>query len=244
MPEWLSLALMLGLTGQPVSTPAEDEAQIVAEAIEDATELASRGQHAAALDVVTRARQRFDDPRLTYMEAQLLRLTGDCDTAVERYREFLGTEPDAVDRQYALESIEECGGDPNPPAESEPSIPEPKLEPDVPPPSAVELEPVPANLGPAPRSRDPRPTSLGLLISGGAGIVVGGVLLGAGFGVRAAAIDGGLTLEDYQGRERTAGGLGVSGVVVMSMGAALLTAGVIHALVSKRRRTQDRVASW
>lgn len=248
MLEWVPIAL--ALSGQPsAAAGGEPDAQMVAETIDEATELAARGRHVEALDVVTRARDRVDDPRLTYMEAQLLRFTGDCDAAIERYHEFLETDPDSVDRQYARASIEECGGDPDaaPPLPAqEPTVREPEPEPAafVPPPSAVVDDPAPTNAGRAPVQRSPRATSIGLLIGGGAGVLVGAGLLGAGFGVRGAAVNGGLTLERYQDRERTAAGLGASGIVVMSVGAAVLTAGLIHALATKRRRTQARVAAW
>lgn len=171
-------------------------------------------------------------PALRYAQGQLARELGDCERALEFYRQFLETtEPNTRAREEVLMNMARCQAATELPA-TEPPAPEP-----VPDPAPV--EPVP--------DRPPRrmePATVGLLV---AGSVTSAAALGLGIaaGLELRAADDATQLDAFEGhRRRSRIELGV-GVAAGSVGIALLVAGIVRGVRHRRDRALGhRLDPW
>jgi hypothetical protein len=214
----------------------EDDA--VDAAIATAQAQAAAGDLDEALATVREARETSEEPDLLFVEAQLLRLHGDCPTALERYRAFLATDPPAEDRAVAEANAKACEET----IEQEP--PPPVVEPET---AAPPLQP------PPPREPEPAPRpdrsqrQLGVTIvlwTGGAAILATGAgLYGAAWGERRASTRDALTLDEYLERERNARVMSGVGIAGLAVGATVLVvAAVRQAILAKRKRSARRAS--
>ncbi len=213
-------------------------------AIEAAKVRAAAGDYDGALATVRAARQRNDDPDLIFVEAQLLRISGDCGAALERYDEFLARDPPAEDRveveRYITACEEQVGPRPalvTPPPDPA-SMPAPTDSPTEPRPSGLEPSP-PPNPPPATRDR----VGLALWISGGVLLAGGTGVYASSWVLRGRAERGDPTLDDYLARERRASVLNGVGLATMSVGVAILLAATVRHVIRRRQRRESGVLS-
>lgn len=99
----VSLALAAIVSAGP--GPTQD---VVDAAIVVAQAHAAAGDYDQALNTVREARRLSDHRDLIVVEAQILRLSGDCKTAVDLYREFIETDPPEQDRRFAESNLHAC----------------------------------------------------------------------------------------------------------------------------------------
>ena len=174
------------------------------------------------------------------MEAQLLRLSGDCTEALDRYRDFLATEPPAEDRAVAEANVKTCeeqvGEQPEPP-------PPPVVEPDPEPPPAPIVTAPPRDDAPQQSKREVAVT-IALWTTGAVVLATGAGLYGGAWSERNAARRDTLTLDQYLERERRAEVLSGVGIAGLAVGGAILVAAAIRqAIVAKRRRASGVLSS-
>jgi hypothetical protein len=161
------------------------------------------------------------------MQAELVRRQGRCEEALELYKRFLSENPPAEDISAAERSMEECR------AEVEPAP--------APPPAAVAPEtdpPPPRAAPPAPRRWYADPLGNGLFWPGLAVAAAGSGLLGAAHRNRAAAEDAD-SEPAYLDTLGAAPEMSAAGIALLSVGGALMLAGVIrYAVVARRAKRQ------
>lgn len=211
----------------PGGSPLESaEAQA---AFDEAMAAFERGDYAEAEAALKRAYHHEPDPELLYARAQMLRSLGDCERAATLYRAYLATNP--AKREDAEENLARCLALLETQGASSPG------------PTAIAAEPEPAPAGPlqpapqpTPQPRRWRPDGWTVAL-GSVGLVATGV--GAALvpvSIRGAAQASGRT--DHQGyrQDYTRARRGyVAGVIVLSVGSALLVATVVQAIVRARR---------
>lgn len=225
------------------SPPGEDVRAVVDRA-EDAF---ARGDYDAASEHFARAFELEDDRHYLYAWAQAERLGGDCEAAVELYRQFLTLEPPQTEADLARENLERCGADPEPtPAVTEPVSPEPTelTEPKDEPAPAVQIRPA----EPEPRDRDSRDwlrDPVGGVLSGVgiAAMAAGAGVLGHGF-----VLDGDApsapTEDEFVDRKDRARTQVIAGAATLGVGSALLLGGIVRYVVVRRRSRVTPSMSW
>lgn len=103
-PASLALAALLG-----ASAPAEEsEPSTPSEFVERAQAQFRDGDYNGAAQSLSRAYELEPSPATAYAWAQAARLSGDCETAVERYQEFLDSEPDEGPASAAQANLDRC----------------------------------------------------------------------------------------------------------------------------------------
>jgi tetratricopeptide (TPR) repeat protein len=183
-------------------------------------------------------------PALLYSIAQAQRLSGDCKTAADTYRQVVEQLPNDRLGELARANVERCNAA-APPPKPEPPKPEPP-KPEPPPAPVAQPEPAPAPpppavAAPAPAEQPPRWYQDWIgnsLVIGG--VVVGGVGLALwldGHGDVADAnaspdYDTYLERQDAAESGRTMQELGVAGIVI---GAALIGGGIAHYVIAQPR---------
>lgn len=229
----LALALVLA----PVPTePAPTDAS-ASEPVEDPAARAARlfgaGEFLEAAEAFEEAFAISGDPALVFGRAQALRRAGNCGAAIDEFERFIALGPPQPDIDEANEVIEACnrvlgiaaGDDPKPPVAAAPT--------DVPPP-------------PPPKPRRPwhrDPAGIALLTGGITVAALGGGLLGGSY---ARASDrGGESETEWTSRGRSVRTLSITGIVALSIGAALmLGAAARYGVVARRdRRSPSELAS-
>lgn len=191
---------------------------------EHAAELWQAGDYEGADAELAAAAAIEPTPALQYARGQLARELGDCERALELYREFLPhTEPNTRAREEVLMNMARCEAT-MPTATQAPEPARPVVD-------AMPAEPTPL----APPVRRVDPAAVGLLASG-SGLTAGALGLGIAGGLdrRAAATTD--LLDDFERRRRRSRiELGVA-AAAGSVGVALLVAGLVR-WVEHRRRT-------
>ncbi len=206
----------------PATTPDPEAAQ---RALDEAERAADREDLLGVAKALEQA-YRFDpQPRYLYMRANVLREAGSCRAAIAVFEEYLEV---ATTPEDAREWIEQC---------EQVVASEPEVEPEV---ETEETEPVAAPVDDDPsvsdERRGPDPWGVVGLGVGGAVALGGGIVLGTSYGL--ARNPQGETETDYEDRDRRTRVRAVSGVALISIGAAVMVAGGIRlGLVSKRRRS-------
>ncbi|MEM6993891.1 MAG: hypothetical protein AAF721_25485 [Myxococcota bacterium] len=99
--------LGLALAGVIAAAPGPTR-DVVDAAIVVAQAHAAAGDYAQALSTVREARRLSDHPDLLVVEAQILRLSGDCGSAVGLYAEYIASEPPLEDRRFAESNLRAC----------------------------------------------------------------------------------------------------------------------------------------
>lgn len=216
----------------------------VDEAIAVAQGYAAAGDFDRALATVREERKRSDDPALVFVEAQLLRLNGDCLTALARYQEFLASSPPAEDRLAAEANVEAC--------EQELPPPEPKPVPVLPGPEpSQDTTPVgPEPAAPQPHNDPdtaPKHDAVGIALwtSGGVLLATGAGLYGGAWAQRSNSDRGSPSLDEYLAKERQARTLSGVGIAAMSVGAGVLVTALVRHVLTRRggRARQTAVLS-
>lgn len=200
----------------------------VDEAIDAARAKAGEGDMAGAVEIIRAARSKQDDPDLIFVEAQLLRISGDCVGALPLYEEFLATTPPDEDRAEVEGYVETCRAE----------VPEPEPIPEPPPPEATpepDPDPQPEPVEPPPPT-ETRPDRIGLAlwITGGVLAVGGGATYGAAWGLRGQADAGNPTLDEYLDREQRARTLGGVGLATLGVGVGVLVAATVRHVLRNR----------
>jgi tetratricopeptide (TPR) repeat protein len=221
------LAIVLALVG-----PAEDAAARAKKAYD-------RGDFDAAAAALADAYAADPQPAYLYARAQAERFGGHCDRAVEHYRSFIETKPEAKAAAAAQTNLDECEAElaaaaPTPapevtPAQSpDPTVAQPIAEEPTPAPTDAPADP------PRPWHRDPL---------GGALVGSGGLVLAVGIGLYAAAkadqnvAEGANDVGMYGDRIERAATLSRVAIPVMVVGGALLLGGVARwAVVAGRNK--------
>jgi hypothetical protein len=231
----LSLVLELVLLAAPAQEPDPVDA-----AIGIAQAQAAAGRFDEALATIRDARATSSDPDLVFVEAQLLRLSGDCTAALDRYRDFLATDPPAEDRAVAEANVKTCEDQ----VEAEPEPPPPPLveaKPEPPPPPVVTTPPPDDT---PPRSKREVAVTIALWSTGAAVLATGAGLYGGAWSERNGARRDTLTLDQYLERERRAEVLSGVGIAGLAVGGAILVAAAIRqAILAKRRRASGVLSS-
>ncbi|MBL4683005.1 MAG: hypothetical protein JKY37_00330 [Nannocystaceae bacterium] len=228
---WFALAVAPGPDG-------------VDEAIAVAQGYAAAGDFDRALATVREERKRSDDPALVFVEAQLLRLNGDCLTALARYQEFLASGPPAEDRIAAETNVKACEQElPRTEPKPAPVLPAPEPSPETTP-----VAPEPATVEPhdnpdAPAKRDA--VGIALWTSGGVLLATGAGLYGGAWAQRSNSDRGSPNLDEYLANERQARTLSGIGIAAMSVGAGVLITALVRHVLTRRggRARQTAVLS-
>ncbi|MCR9161083.1 MAG: hypothetical protein ACE37F_11655 [Nannocystaceae bacterium] len=212
--------ITLLLSGQLVASAPQGASQPHAER---AARLFEDGDFDAAADAFEAAFAQTGDAAFLYGAGVSRHEGGDCEAAVATLERFRATDPDPRDDEAAEQIIAQCEA----------------LEPSVVPSPRETARPEPAT-----QTEDARPATLDRvswgLLGGGAGLVVaGGVLYGSAYGVLRPRDRMESEFERDATRSRA---LSVSGIVVASVGAAVLVAGVAR-LLARRRGSASRTAA-
>ena len=212
----LLLSSSLVANEAPASEPSETHA-------ERAARLFDAGEFAAAAEAFEAAYVDTGDAVFLYGAGISRQEGGDCEAAVSTLERFRQTEPDPRDDEAAAEIIAQCRE---------------VAEPEPPPPPSSPSEPPPATDGPPPKAAKGDRASWALLGSGAGLVVVGGVLYGTAYGVLRPRDRMESEFERDASRSRS---LAISGVVVASVGAAVLITGLAR-LLSRKQRASRSVA--
>jgi tetratricopeptide (TPR) repeat protein len=241
-------------TGEPAASEAEQRERAKPFYI-DARRQHENEEYLAAADNYLAAYREYPKPAFIYNAAQVYRLGGELEKALEHYKKYLGLEPDGEGARYASEFVaaieKKLAEPPEPrdPAPADPADPEPK-EGDA----AADLtvgdasgevrpEPLPvvSKKMVAAEGQNKRLIGLGL---NGAGVVLVGV--GVGFGLHARSLDQEASeftgsfdeLEDLYDRGEAADR---NMVIFLSAGAVTAAAGgLLYYLGSRDRSRAER----
>lgn len=247
---WLGAASVLTLLLAPLPVSAQapagpprlDDPDARA-AQTEGEEAFNAGRYLEASEAFQRAYALEPAAFLLFSRAQAERLAERCDEAVELFSAYIDTGPSQEAASMALERIHLCGGEYRSAAESDEDAQDEAAEtpqPTVPQP----VSPQPTTQGPeGPAEGDTSPVtpdrrvpgrSWALLGTGGFVLAGGaGLLAGAGVTTRRAGTVFGEAQADSLGA--TARGLAIGGAVALSVGAALLIAGIVDASRATRR---------
>jgi tetratricopeptide (TPR) repeat protein len=161
-------------------------------------ELHAAGRYQEAAAEYTEAYQRYPAPAFLYNVAQVYRLAGDRDAAIENYRKYLELEPDgegsADAREFlaALEAASKAEREPGKRRKKEPT-PEPAFSGGADPIDPIQVDPPRDDRQPGRNAG--RGKKIAGLAFGAAGVVGLGVAVGFGIKARSAADE----LSDYDG---------------------------------------------
>jgi tetratricopeptide (TPR) repeat protein len=218
----LDLALVLCLAGPaaPQDVAAGEEAW-------------SEGRWDDASEAFARAYERSNDPTYLYARAQAERRAGRCEPAIELYEEFLVRSDSAKAKTAANDYIEECRAELASDAPADPPPPVVEPPPVVAPPPQRDAKP------PPPWYRDPWG---GALVGVGlAASITGGALVGVAYRKAAAADDAGDDRAFGEALDR-AQRLERGGAIALSIGGALIIAGVVRWAIVGSARRRGRIA--
>ena len=243
--------LPIVMTALVAGSAAADPA---AEAVARAKKAFKEERYADAIADFRVAYAAKKDPKILYAIAQAQRMAGDCEGAIESYKEFLASKPDKKLKEYSQANIDRCKEDlakkPPPPKEPTPPPPAPEPTPPAPGPTTAGSPPAPAPSGaPLPAGPVDRGASGGRSWTKdwvGHGLVAGGVVaggVGAFLWLSGRSEASGVNDEtDYQSfvdardaassaltKQRIGIGLGIAG-------AALIVGGVVHYKVGNGRK--------
>lgn len=175
------------------------------------------GRFAEAADAFELAYDAAPHTELLWAWAQAVRLAGRCQAAIELYRRYLATDPATTDVEDARSNIRLCGGDPDAPVAIESTPPPPVVPPeaDLPPPPPAPRRPIEDPLGHT-------LTWPGLAIAG-----AGAAMLSVAH-VRRDRAEAAGDEAGYRNALRGAPALSQAGIAVLTVGGALLTAGIVR----------------
>lgn len=208
-----------------VAAPAGIEDPEAQEHFERAQQLFGEEDYAAAIPELKAAYALEPNPMLLYAWAQAERLAGSCARAVELYRRFIDTNPDAQQRQLAEANLLDC--------EAElPDVPPPQDDTD----DDSADSPPDDEAGTTTDAPRPKwyadPVGGALAGSGLAFAITGGALMGVARS-RVGSIDA-TTEDDHLRQAASATRMNTAGIVVLGLGGALLVGGAIrYALVAR-----------
>jgi hypothetical protein len=220
------LSAPLLAAAQPARTPPSELARGLAERAKRHFDAKEYDKAAAAL----RAALRFEPkPQFMYALAQAQRLGGDCAGAIQSYQQFLGTSPPARQAEAARENITRC--------EAELTA-RPASQPEAVAPGAS--QPAEASPRRAPWYRD----VLGDSLAGGglALAIAGAAVWGVGRG-EAKKANSASTYDAWVSHSDGAMALQRAGVAVLSVGGALIVAGVVRYVLRPARRLERPVVT-
>jgi tetratricopeptide (TPR) repeat protein len=185
------------------------------------------GRWEDALAALERAYGLDPRPEYLFMQAQVLRTHERCPEAIERYREFIATAPPREDVLSAQAGLQLCGvpqADTAAPVARAPDAPSPR-------PSPAPDEP--------PRKRGPDPIAHALIWPGLAIAGVGtGLLVGAHTRLARARRED--TEPEFERISRATPAMGKAGIALLSIGGAVLIAGLVRQIVVSRRAKNAR----
>ncbi len=214
-----------------VAPTASDDDRAQASALADKAETLWAEQDLdGARDALARAYQLDPNPFFLFGRGRLAAEAEDCDEAVALMREFLERYPGADGSEDARSMIRACG---------ETETPEVQREPEPPPPAAAPPQPEPTDHPPT-RSwhRDP---AAGVLVGSGAVGVAAGVGLYVGAVVERNGAEEAPTTDAYRDSVERARGLRTGGLILASVGGALVVGGIArYVIVARRGRSQAR----
>jgi tetratricopeptide (TPR) repeat protein len=188
----------------------------------------AEGRWEDALVALDRAHEVDPRPEYLFMQAQVLRTHARCPEAIEKYREFLATAPPREDVLSAQAGLQLCGVEE--PAPADPPV-------DDPPPAPPPEEPT--------RRVSSTAVTHALVWPGLAVAGVGTGLLVAAH-TRIARAREEPTEPEFEETARASPAMSQAGIALVSIGGAVLVAGIVHAIVvatrKKRVRDHARVA--
>lgn len=220
----LLAALALGPAVLPrpaVAAPVEDAVAASERELDAGLAAYAEGDFTTAIEHFERAHALHPSPDYLYAWAQAARSAGDCATAIELYRRFIATGPTGASLEAARQNEARCAEQ----LAAEPEItavPPPPTEPQPPPPSPPHDEPAPER----PRAR-PDAVGLSLVVTGGAALGAGSVLLGLA-SARVATQERQTSYQRFDELDREIDRLHVAGGITLGVGAALAVAGAIR----------------
>lgn len=183
-----------------------------------------RGDYTTAAALAEAAYAENPDPTLLFSAGEAFLAAGDCEGATRSFERFLGSGPPKIDADAARQRMATC-------AQKEEDV-----RPSPPPPSAAAPDPEPPSIQPPPPiARDP--LFLGTLIGG---VVVAGGGAALLVASRQGATDAAFapTEDAWEAKVAQSRGLATAGVVLVSLGGALLVGAVTRAIVLRRRRNR------
>lgn len=193
----------------------------------------AQGDLDGARDALARAYQLDPNPFFLFGRGRLAAEAEDCDQAVALMREFLERYPEADGSDDARSVIQACGETETPAVQPE-SEPEPP-PPTVPPPAPVQADPTDDQPARSWR-RDP---AGGILLGAGAVGVAAGLGLYVGALVERNGAEDSATTDAYRDSFERARGLRTGGLILASVGGALVVGGIVrYTVVARRGRSQ------
>lgn len=195
--------------------------------------------YASAIPELKAAYALEPNPMLLYAWGQAERMAGSCARAVELYRRFLETNPEPEQRQLAEANLVDC----------EAELPDDTTATTLPR-APDDLQPMEAEPGSPPDEPPARPwyadPAGGALVGGGmAGVIGGGVLMAVARRKAREAPNASIE-DDYLATRQQATRMNAGGIVVLSVGSALVVAGVVRyvLLTSRGRERPESTARW
>jgi tetratricopeptide (TPR) repeat protein len=212
----LALALALG-----TEDPRADNVHY-----RDAELAFAEGRWEDALAALDRAHEVDPRPEYLFMQAQVLRTHERCPEAIEKYREFLATAPPREDVLSAQAGLQLCGVEE--PAPAPPPV-DPPVD-DAPPP-------------PPPKEPTRRVSSTAVthaLVWPGLAVAGVGTGLLVAAHTRMARAREEPTEPEFEETARASPAMSQAGIALVSIGGAVLAAGIVHAIVVATRKKRDR----
>lgn len=206
-----SLALALALIAED---PRADN-----EHYREAERAFADGRWEDALAALDRAHEIDPRPEYLFMQAQVLRTHERCPEAIAKYREFLATAPPREDVLSAQAGLQLCGV-------KEPAPAQPETPTDVPP-------------SPPPSEPKPRVSSTAIthaLVWPGLAVAGVGTGLLVGAHTRKARAQDEPTEPEFEQTARATPAMSQAGIALVSIGGAVLVAGIVHAIVVAARK--------
>ncbi len=202
----------------------------------EASEAAKAEDWDTASRILSDAYEQTGSPQYLYNMAQVERMRGNWQRAIDFYTIFINTDPPEEQKRAANQNIARCVVELNRQKAAEEELPPPK--PDSEPERQVEPEPEPE---PEPEQKPWHKDVLGgVLLGGGLTLAaVGGALVGVAHSRNAQAADDNDRHNDFQTQLDAAQGQNTAGLVLLGLGAAVAVGGAIRYGVVARKQRSD-----
>jgi len=215
--------------------------------------LFDKGDYGKAIDEFKAAYEIDPAPKVLFALAQARRLSGDCDTAMDLYNQYLATLPSEAQTEAAKAAMKLCDGKTHPKQVTEPPVTHDEVT--APPPVETHTVPPPAQVAPEVMRPEPAPIvtvephrpwyrrhPIGAGLSAGGAISIG---VGVGFLISANATkhraEDEMNRDDFIAAIDKANTRRKTGLGFLVIGGALVTAGILE--ITLHHTSHDTLAA-
>jgi tetratricopeptide (TPR) repeat protein len=249
----MRLVLALALALEPASpppadadvvddSPVEDQQSAPSPKVEppaDAATLFRLGRYREAADAFAREHASNPDPALLFGRAAALKRSGDCLSALDAFEDFIEADPPQPDVEEAQRQIEDCRTIVEATAAAATQRPVSSTYDGGSPPDERTRPQTRRHAASKPWYRDPLG---GALVGIGTPVLLTGVgLYAGGFALAGRPQPG--AQSQHESRRETVRALAVSGISLMAVGAAAVSAGAVRWALLARRKNRARLGS-